>query len=338
MKTFSRLPQLRIAVNSRCGRACFYCRPSGEGITTKAGRELDPNLVARVVSVFKLYGGNAVKITGGDPALWKPLINSVRQLKREVGVENIEVISRHPRIGDLAESLEDAGVDVINLSIDTLNPALHQEITGVNDLEQVLAAAAKCASTGMKCKINTVVMAGINDQEIDGIIEFCERIGADNLKLLDLIKDLEDGAESYSTRLVRIQGRTPRQVYQPMSPIVQRLLSRAVSTQELHQGGLGHPMLGLRLPSGLEVIVKDHHAGAWYGSICKTCRFYPCHDALMALRLTADARLQFCLLREDVAIELEPYLNAGNGHLESAISEALEVYETATIATTKGVL
>lgn len=337
MKTFSRLPQLRIAVNSRCGRACFYCRPSGEGITTKAGKELDPEVIARVVSVFKLYGGNAVKITGGDPALWKPLVNSVRQLKREVGIENVEVISRHPQIGNLAENLEEAGVDVINLSIDTLNSDLHQKITGVNDLEQVLMAAEKCASTNMRCKINTVVMAEINDHEIDDIIEFCERIGADTLKLLDIIKDLEDGTESYSTRLVRIQGRTPRQVYQPMSPIVQRLRNLAVSTQELYQGGLGHPMLGLRLPSGLEVVVKDHQSGAWYGSICKTCRHYPCHDALMALRLTADARLQFCLLREDVAVELEPYLYAENEQLESIISEALEVYETATMAT-KGVL
>jgi cyclic pyranopterin phosphate synthase len=54
------------------------------------------------------------------------------------------------------------------------------------------------------------------------------------------------------------------------------------------------------------VVFKDSRAGAWYGDICKDCVFFPCHDALMALRLTSDGRLQFCLLREDIAINLAP--------------------------------
>jgi cyclic pyranopterin phosphate synthase len=298
---------------------------------TKAGRELTPHLVTQVASIFMRSGGTAVKLTGGDPALWEPLIACVRQLKREVGVPHVEVISRHPRIGHLAKGLAEVGTDVINMSIDTLDPVRHRQITGVADLDQVLEAAATCASTGMHCKINTVVMAGVNDCEIEALIEFCERIGAHSLKLLDLITDLEDGTESYASRLVRMQGRTPRQLYQPMTPITARLRARAVATREIHQGGLGHPMLGLRMPSGLEVIVKDHHAGAWYGSICAGCRHYPCHDALMALRLTADARLQFCLLREDIAVDLAPLIAAGEEALERTITEALSIYDTATL-------
>ena len=55
----------------------------------------------------------------------------------------------------------------------------------------------------------------------------------------------------------------------------------------------------------------------------------------MALRLTADARLQFCLLREDIAVDLAPHMAAGDGHLERAVGEALSIYETASMKTSE---
>jgi hypothetical protein len=67
----------------------------------------------------------------------------------------------------------------------------------------------------------------------------------------------------------------------------------------------------MTLASGFEVVLKDSRAGAWYGEVCKDCRFYPCHDALMALRLTADRRLQFCLLREEISVPLAQILCDG---------------------------
>jgi cyclic pyranopterin phosphate synthase len=71
-------------------------------------------------------------------------------------------------------------------------------------------------------------------------------------------------------------------------------------------------------------------AGAWYGSVCETCPLFPCHDALMALRLTADLRLQFCLLREDITVALADLLNGDGRDLEAAVRRALDVYAGAT--------
>jgi cyclic pyranopterin phosphate synthase len=263
------------------------------------------------------------------------LIESVREIKADIGIGHVEVISRHPLIGKLAYGLNEAGADVINLSIDTLRPDLHKQITGIDDLDELLEAAEICAATSANCKVNTVVMAGVNDQEIDDLIEFCEKIGVRTLKLLDMIKDLEDGVESYAKRLVSIKGRSLRQLYRPMSPITEALADRAVSIRELHQGDFGHPMKALKMQSGIDVIIKDHKAGSWYGSICTGCGHYPCHDALMALRVTADHRLQFCLLREDIAIDLAPHLAEGNGNLEKAIEDALRVYGDAKLNETE---
>lgn len=327
---FSKLPQLRVTVNSRCGRACFFCRPSGEALPTRAGQELDVDTVKKVARAYVELGGGFVKLTGGDPALWEDLVSCVATLKNGIGVQHLHVISRHPRIGILASTLAAAGVDLINLSLDTLKPELHKEITGIDDLLEVLTAVEQCVEAGTPVKLNMVVMAGVNDREIEDVIAFCERVGVASLKLCDTIGDLDAGPESYALRLRGLRDVNLADLYCPLEPVAAALRELAVKTKTVGQGGLGHPMLSLTLSSGLEVIVKDHRAGAWYGSICADCRHYPCHDALMALRLTADVRLQFCLLRQDKVIDLRPHLADGPSALVEALAGALQVYDEAT--------
>lgn len=325
----SRLPQLRVTVNSRCARACFFCRPSGEALPTDAGQQLDLGTVEKVVRAYVQLGGDFVKLTGGDPALWEELVSCVAMLKNDVGVHQLHVISRHPRIGSLASTLRAAGVDLINISLDTLKPELHKEITGIDDLSAVLAAVKQCVESGTPVKLNMVVMAGVNDREIEDVIAFCERVGVASLKLCDTIKDLASGPESYGLRLQQLRHINLADLYYPLEPVAAALKERAVRTKTVGQGGLGHPMLSLTLSSGLEVIVKDHRTGAWYGSICPDCRHHPCRDALMALRLTADVRLQFCLLRQDNAVDLRPYLTDGPSAVSEALAGALQVYDEA---------
>ncbi|MCP4306389.1 MAG: hypothetical protein GY788_16295, partial [bacterium] len=78
------------------------------------------------------------------------------------------------------------------------------------------------------------------------------------------------------------------------------------------------------------MIVKDATSGSWYGPICDGCVHYPCHDALMALRLTADLRVQFCLLREDITVDLSALIRGRDAEgLSAALSAALREYERA---------
>jgi len=300
----SRLPQFRVTVNSRCGRACFFCRPSGEAISTAATAELAADDLVRVATAVRRTGITGIKLTGGDPALYGPLEEVVRRLRQEAGFEEIEVISRHPLIGQRAAQLANCGVTQFNMSVDTLDPALHHEICGVDDLAAVLDALGACVATGVPVKVNTVVMAGVNGEELGALAAFCERLGVHTLKLLDVIKDLDAGAESFARRLAIKRGRTISDLYVPLDQVAAQFWQAAVSTERRTQGGLGHPMTVLTMPSGFEVVTKDSRAGAWYGEVCNGCPFFPCHDALMALRLTADRRLQFCLLREDITVPL----------------------------------
>lgn len=329
MPGFHRLPQLRITVNSHCGRRCFFCRPSGEGLSASGHSQLSKRDVIQVCGVAGEMGVTEVKLTGGDPALWEPLVDTVYEIKRDGLVKHLEVLSRHPRIGQLAPALAEARVDLINVSLDTLQADLHRRITGVDDLPETLNALTECVSSGIPCKVNTIVMRELNDKEIASIITYCEHVGVRYLKLNDVIRDLHNPPLTHASHLLEVEGRVLSELYCPMGEIQEQLRARATKVRTKRQGGLGHPMLVYSMPSGLDIIVKDHCAGAWYSSICKNCAQYPCHDALMALRLTADAHLQFCLLRRDTAIDIRACLDSRDQSLKNAIRSALEIYNEA---------
>ncbi|MGA5266256.1 radical SAM protein [Streptomyces lydicamycinicus] len=322
-----RLPQVRVTVNSRCKRSCFYCRPSGEAVATESNAALDPDHLIAVATAVRAQGVDGIKLTGGDPALYEPLVDAVRRLRVEAGMREVEVISRHPRIGELAPALAEAGVTLFNVSLDTLDRELHREVCGVDDHAEVLAAIEACVATGVPVKVNVVVMSGINTSEIEQLVTFCEDAGVHSVKLLDIIKDLGEGTESFARRLEIKRGRKLDDLYVPLEDLAADLRGRAIDEQVVQQGGLGHPMTVLTMPSGTKVVIKDSTAGAWYGSVCRGCPLFPCHDALMALRLTADARLQFCLLREDVTVDLAPLLAQGDeAGLAGQVEAAFEMY------------
>lgn len=324
-----RMPQFRVMLNARCGRACFFCRPSGEAIATDSKRELNVEDLVRVAKAVRSSGISGIKLTGGDPALYGPLEEAVMRLHREAGFTDIEVISRHPRIGERAARLASLGVTQFNMSIDTLDRRLHHELTGMDDLPEVVSALRKCVETGVPVKINTVVMRRVNEDEIPRLVDFASQTGVRILKLLDVIKDLDQGTEDFARRLAIKRATTLSELHVPLEDITKRLSEIAVDSSVRTQGGLGHPMTALTLPSGLKVVVKDSNAGAWYSAMCNTCPFFPCHDALMALRLTADLRLQFCLLRHDNTIDISNALS--DRHLlATLVDAALRRYSTAS--------
>jgi cyclic pyranopterin phosphate synthase len=245
-RSFKR-PQFRVTVNARCGRSCFFCRPSGEAVATLPGAELSVDDLIAVAEAVRSAGIRSVKLTGGDPALYRPLEDAVRRLRTECGFEEIEVISRHPLLGARADRLVGAGVTVLNMSVDTLDPLLHHELCGVNDLPQVLAALDECVATGVPVKVNTVVMGGINDEEIDQLIAYCSVRGVRVLKLLDVIRDLDGGAESFARRLATKRGKNLRDLFVPLDHLATRLGAHATRADVVQQGDLGHPMTVLNM-------------------------------------------------------------------------------------------
>ena len=301
---------------------------------TAPGIQLAPDALLKVAGSVRRHGIDSIKLTGGDPALYRPLVNVAEALKRDAGFAHVEVISRHPRIGTLAIDLAGAGIDQVNISLDTLDPAKHAQICGVDDLPDLLSAIGSCVAAGLTVKVNTVVMAGINDREIIEVIDRCAKMGVTTVKLLDVIDDLDRAGASFTTRIPGSNPNSLRSLYTPFEAISQLLRQEALSSTIRTQGNLGHPMTAYRLPSGIEVLVKDSRAGAWYGEICSGCAHYPCHDALMALRLTADLRLQYCLLRSENVVSLSELVTPGaEEQLDLLIKAAIGVYSQTSFTT-----
>jgi cyclic pyranopterin phosphate synthase len=235
-------------------------------------------------------------------------------------------------IGERAERLAARGVTQFNMSVDTLDKRLHHELCGVDDLPEMIGALQSCVKTRVPVKVNMVVMGGVNDDEVASLVGFCAMNGVRMLKLLDVITDLDKSSESFTRRLAIKRGKKLTELYVPLETFAEKFSAVAVNHEVRTQGALGHPMAVVTLPSGLEVMLKDSEAGAWYGSVCDGCPFFPCHDALMALRLTADLRLQFCLLRQDNTIDLSNALH-DEGQLVTLVGAALKPYASAEFRT-----
>ncbi len=321
-----KMPQLRILATSFCGRKCLYCRPTGEGNIGRVSRKfIDIENALEICRLYREKGGNEVKITGGDPVFWSELAYFVQCLKNNLGFQNVEVITRSPKILEKISSLVAAGVDVLNFSLDTIDRVTYEKITGCYDYDELITTIQKCSKV-LPVKINAVILKGINDSKIKDLIGFCESIGIQQLKLLDIIDDLQDTEAGNSYRLSEIGVEQLAELYVSLVSICAEIEKEAVSSKIVYQGGLGHPMNEFKMLSGLTITVKNSENGAWYGKICETCASYPCHDALMAIRLTSDNRLQYCLLNEEATISLNGLTKDEVAHV---FSDSLKVYEDA---------
>lgn len=114
-----KIPQLRIVATSFCGGKCLYCRPTGEGNDCGDGNKfIDVGKALEICQLYREMGGTEVKITGGDPVFWPELVQFVKCLKSDLIFQKVEVITRSPKILGIVNDLVDAGMDVLNFSLD----------------------------------------------------------------------------------------------------------------------------------------------------------------------------------------------------------------------------
>lgn len=163
---------LRISVTDRCNLRCRYCMPK-EGVPHKEHSEIlsyeDMISIARVCSSI---GIDRIRLTGGEPLIRKNIIDFIYKLRRVEGIKEVNLTTNGLLLEQYAEKLKDAGVSSVNISLDSLKTERYKEITRGGNLEQVLKGINKALEIGFdKIKINTVVIKGFNDDEIDDFIE-----------------------------------------------------------------------------------------------------------------------------------------------------------------------
>ncbi len=162
-----KIEYLRVSVTDKCNFRCVYCMPE-EGVELKPREELLTfEELVTVIRAGAELGIKHIRLTGGEPTVRKDLVELVRQIKAVPGIEDIALSTNGFLLPELAQPLKAAGVDRVNISLDTLNPERFRQMTRRGDLNKVWAGIEAAFAAGMTpVKLNAVVIKGFNDDEI----------------------------------------------------------------------------------------------------------------------------------------------------------------------------
>lgn len=167
-----RIGSLRVSVTDACDLRCIYCKPAGGSGEAPAAPLSDRQRVDFVRLLHDRFGIAHVRITGGEPLLYAPVVSLVASLRACAPDVTLAMTTSGRRLTELAGPLRDAGLDRLNISLDSLDPDRYRRITG-GRLDDVLEGFDAAGAAGFApAKINTVVMRGVNDRELVGLAEW----------------------------------------------------------------------------------------------------------------------------------------------------------------------
>lgn len=173
-----RIEYLRISVTDRCDLRCAYCIPKGHREFGERAGVLAPAEFGRLVGLFAARGVGRVRLTGGEPLTRPDLIEIVDQVRAQPGIHDISLSTNATRLAATAAGLHRAGVRRLNVSLDSLDPKVFASITGRDCLPEVLRGLDAAAAAGFApIKINMVLQQGVNESEVDAMVDFCRSRG-----------------------------------------------------------------------------------------------------------------------------------------------------------------
>lgn len=165
---------MRLAVTDRCNLRCYYCMPK-EGINYVPRQDLMTyEEMFRIVSIFGKQGISKIRITGGEPFLRKGMMQFLEKISAIPEIKTINITSNGTLLIDKIEALKRMNINTINLSLDTLDRERFFKITRRDDFPKVIDCMNALISNGFKVKINMVVLAGQNVEDIIPMVELAK--------------------------------------------------------------------------------------------------------------------------------------------------------------------
>jgi cyclic pyranopterin phosphate synthase len=172
-----KIEYLRLSVTERCTLRCEYCRVD-EGICPKA-EELSTSEFLRIAQACAALGITKVRVTGGEPLLRKDILEIIRGLAGMEGIQEVTMTTNGQMLKGQALSLVQAGLSRLNISLDSLDAHTYYQMTG-GKLETVLSGIDETVAAGLlPLRINTVLVRGKNDREVDNFIALTRKMPVD---------------------------------------------------------------------------------------------------------------------------------------------------------------
>ena len=161
-----KIDYMRLAVTDRCNLRCFYCMPE-EGITYAPKKELMSFAeMYRLVDLFSKHGIEKVRITGGEPFLWKDMMTFLDAISNIPTLKKIAITTNGTLIHDKIDKFKEVGINAVNLSLDSIDPDRFFQITRRDDFSKVMESMDMMIQSGIHVKLNMVVMNGKNISDI----------------------------------------------------------------------------------------------------------------------------------------------------------------------------
>ena len=299
MDPFGRtIDYLRISVTDRCNERCLYCMPEGYKGWTRRADHMTAAEIVRAAEAATHLGFRKFRLTGGEPLVRGDIIAIAQDLWNLPGVETLGISTNGSRLAPLAKDLKQAGVRSLNISLDALDPALYQRITG-GRIADVLAGIDAAREAGFESiKLNCVLMRGVNESEFLPLAHYAADRGMP-LRFIELMPVSRADVLNPSTFL-------------PVDEVMRRF---GHGTEDLlampaFQPGHGPAKYYFHRPLGTMIgfigaLTNPH--------FCESCN---------KLRLTADGKLRPCLGRHG-EVDMLAALRAGTADPAALLREAI---------------
>ena len=187
---------LRISITEKCNLKCIYCMPE-EDIERKRGDDiLKFEEIIKVVKASTALGIKKVRYTGGEPLIVQGIDKLIYDTSRLRNIEDVSLTTNGSLLSEAIEDLKRAGLKRVNISLDTLNKHKYKSITRGGELDKVIDAIDKCLTSGLNpIKINTVIIKGVNDDEIQDFIRLAKELPVE-VRFIQLMP-IGEGAKLY---------------------------------------------------------------------------------------------------------------------------------------------
>lgn len=269
---------LRISITDRCNLRCVYCMPE-EGIKSLKHEDiLSYEDILKIVRISAGIGVNKIRYTGGEPLVRKDIDKLIYETSILPGIEDIAITTNGILLSNMAEDLKKAGLKRVNISLDTLDKDKFKNITRNGNIDKVFESIYKCLYIGLEpVKINTVLMKGINDTEIDDFINMIKELPVE-IRFIELMP-IGESVNLYEKRKLAFE-----EVLKSHPELIS-IKNEKNSTAQLYkvQGGKGK--IGFISPISCK--------------FCSTCN---------RIRLTSTGVLKPCLHSKD-EINIRKYIN-----------------------------
>ena len=286
---------MRISVTDRCDLRCRYCMPA-EGIEkVPMSKILTYEEILRICRAATGLGISRFKITGGEPLVRKGCTSLVREIKQIPGVEQVTLTTNGQQLAAVIDELASAGLDGLNISMDSLRPDRYSLITGGGNQHRTLEAIDRSIEAGIKTKVNCLLQKQVNEDEIPDFAAFAFEKGID-VRFIEIMPVGFGNPDA---------GLSNDEVLDRLKVVYPEL------TKDDGEHGNG-PAVYYRLPEGSGAIGL---ISAMNHSFCESCN---------RIRLTSQGLVKPCLCYEE-GIDLKPALETGEDALRAALEEAIRM-------------